>query len=61
MDLVNADNQDMQYAMMLTVKRWMDLVNAELREMELDEVDALDRDLWKRAIHFSDPANCRIS
>ena len=27
MDLVNADNQDMQYAMMLTVKRWMNLVN----------------------------------
>ena len=27
LDLVNADNQDMQYATMLTVKRWMDLVN----------------------------------
>ena len=27
MDLVNADNQDMRYAMMLTVKRWMNLVN----------------------------------
>ena len=41
--------------------RWMDLVNAELKEMELDEEDALDRDLWKRAIYFSDPTNCRIS
>ena len=27
MDLVNADNQDMQYTLMLTVKRWMNLVN----------------------------------
>ena len=41
--------------------RWMDLVKTDMRELELEEDDALDRDLWRSAIHFSDPANCRTS
>ena len=41
--------------------RWMDMIKADMRELELEEEDALDRNLWRSAIHFSNPANCRTS
>ena len=41
--------------------RWMDLVKANMRDLDLEEDDALNRDLWRSAIYLSDPANCRTS
>ena len=41
--------------------RWMDVIRADMRELELEEEDALDRNLWRSAIHYSNPANCRTS
>ena len=41
-------------------RKWMDLVKADMRELELEEEDALDRNIWRCGIHYSIPANCRI-
>ena len=42
-------------------QRWMDVVRKDMKEAELDENDALDRNLWRCGIHYSNPANCRTS
>ena len=41
--------------------RWVDLLKADMKELELEEEDALNRDIWRSAIHYSNPANCRTS
>ena len=41
--------------------RWMDRVRGDMRELDLDEEDAMDRKAWRCAIRYSNPANCGIS
>ena len=37
--------------------RWVDVLNADMRDLELEEDDALDRQVWACAIRYSNPAN----
>ena len=41
--------------------RWMDRVKDDMKSLELEEDDALDRRAWRCAIHYSDPADCGTS
>ena len=41
--------------------RWMDRVRADMKLLDLEEGDALDRKTWRLGIQYGDPANCRIS
>ena len=42
-------------------RRWMDVVNDDMRLVGLEEEDAMDRRLWKCGIQYSNPADCRTS
>ena len=41
--------------------RWMDIVRQDMKDLGLEESDALDRDGWRIGIQYGDPASCGIS
>jgi hypothetical protein len=37
-------------------KRWIDVVNEDLKELGLTDDDAEDRDKWRKRTHVADPS-----
>ena len=42
-------------------RRWIDTIKTDMREVGLEEEDALDRRAWKCGIHYGNPATCGTS
>ena len=41
-------------------RRWMDVVKSDMKLAELDEEDALDREIWKNGICYNECHSCLL-